>query len=125
MLRRRRTRWPAVTFVAHSLFVLSVYVVDRYFIFTLRNLQEQFVDRIAYELWWWLQNTYPRAIADLTFPIAKLLGLELFSELSWFVWCVVIGSLPYVIVAAFLGNVGDARQARRNMSNNSCPLPDT
>lgn len=125
MLRRRRTRWPAVTFVAHFLFVLLVCVVDRYFIFTLRNLQEQLVDHLAYELWWWLQNTYPRAIADLTLPIAKLLGLDLFSELSWVTWFVVIGAVPYVIIAALLGNVGDARQARRNMSNNSRPLLGT
>jgi hypothetical protein len=111
MLRNRRFRWPVHTFLAHTVFVFMVTIADRSPIVNLRYLQQQFVDRPAFELWWWLQNTYPRTLADLTFPIAKTLGFHLFSELSWLVWCCTVGSIPYMTAAALLAQIAETRRS--------------
>jgi len=119
MLRTRPRRWALAAFTLHAAFVLLVQVVDRYSIITLRNLHEFIVDRPAYEFWWWLQNSYPGTLADLTFPIARVIGLQLFSDLSWFAWCVCLGAVPYVVIAAILGQVQDGRENSRNVTQGS------
>ena len=108
-LRTRVVRWPVTAFVTHTLFVLLVPVVERYSHGTLRNLLEYALDRPAFELWWWLQNSYPRQLADLTFPLAQQLGLQLLSDLIWLTWYVIVGSVPYVLVTAVLGRIRDIR----------------
>jgi hypothetical protein len=107
----RAWRWAALAFVGHTLFLIAVPVVDHYSFITLRNLQEQLVDRHAFELWWWTQNTYPHQLAELTFPFARITGRALLSDLLYYSWYLVVGSAPYVVSAAVLGRIRDHSRA--------------
>jgi hypothetical protein len=82
-------------------------------VLTLRNVLECIIDRHAFESWWWLMNTYPRQIADLTFPLARFLGLSRLSEFLYFSWYAIVGPAPYVVTLALLAYLRE-RLVHRN-----------
>lgn len=126
MQRQSRVRrWAVGAFAGHTAFLVAVALLDRYSVLTLRNLQEFVIDRHAFESWWWLMNAYPRQIADFTFPLARLLGLSLVSELSYFSWCAIVGSAPYVVTLAFLGFLRDRMLRRSNGEGTNFSVPGT
>jgi hypothetical protein len=106
-------RWPLVTFGAHTAVVLLVIIVDALSqTFTLRNMHEFVIDRHAFELWWWVQNEFPRELGAVLYPFARWWGLEVVSKISWLVWYIVVGALPYVLAAAVAARLRCWRRAK-------------
>lgn len=111
MRKSRALRWAVIAFAAHAAFVLLVPLVEQCCDFTLRNLHEGIIDRPAFGLWWALLNKFPRQLGALMWPSAQLLGLKAVSELSWFIWFLLIGAVPFVAFFAALGKIRDVRTA--------------
>lgn len=96
----RVRRYVLIAFVAHAAFLVAVLIVEHVSsTITLRRMHEQIVDRHAYQAWWWLQGRFPHQIGTLLFPAAQLLGLEHTSMVVWGVWYLVMGPIPYMLLA--------------------------
>jgi len=110
-------RWALTAFVAHTVFLALVLVVDQTRAsFTLRNLHEYIVDRHAFEAWWWAQNHFTRPLGNLLFPLAKAFGLETASVLFWLAWYSIVGAFPYVVASSFVAGFRMRRTAPSEVS---------
>jgi hypothetical protein len=102
-----------VVFGLHAALVLAWILLDLVQVrFTLRHLMEQIVDRPAYELWWWLQNEFTHLLGTLTYRLSELVGLQASIWLSYGLWFVVVGGLPYALLAALFAFVARSRVAQ-------------
>src|SRR5262245_35957650 len=101
---RRPLRWGCFALLAHCGFLVMVCVVD--FVgtqWTLRGLQEHFVDRPAFDLWWRLLNAFPRQIGEIMYPVDKAIGRGPSNLLFWAIWYISVGGVLYFLLGFTLG----------------------
>jgi hypothetical protein len=99
--------------VGHTLFLVLVFVGVLTSTVDLRWLQEAVVDRPAFDLWWWLQNRFPHEFGSIVSPVLVTIGLKASSILLWFLWCLVVGGLPFFLMGYALGQFRGRRRKSR------------